>query len=265
MASHPWTENFSQWERGAYRDCSAVHRRRADGLNIRVLRHLPPVPSPESIGGWPRARSWLVSFWRLHDSQSFHLTGPDAAQLADVLGMEGISVATALVELNKRVGLLAWPAVLPGFAWTGELEDGATPPQRAPEDWRERLAAAGWTLLTVEDTPMAEYREAGLVIRVGVDPADEGAPYVPQCWFLEFATLGHRPLRRFFGADPALVPAGELYVTPWRDAGMVLEHLVDLAAAPVMPGRAPTSVDAIRSWLQASTDSAVEFVAPSPG
>ena len=255
MVSTTWIEDFPGWEHGSYHEYSGVYRRRTDGLSIRVLQGRPPVPAPAEVGGdWPVARSWLVSFWRLHDSQSFHLVGPDAADLADVLGLDGVSVATMLVELNKRVGLLAWPAYAPGFEWTGDLDGGATPPERAPEDWLDRLLAAGWTELFVDDTPMAQHRDGELVIRVGVDPADVSSTYVPQCWFLEFATTEQRPLRRVFGGTSPLAPAGELYVTPWRDTEMVLDYLVELPAA--------TGVDAIRSWLQASTDSAVEFVAP---
>ncbi|WOP17995.1 hypothetical protein [Raineyella sp. LH-20] len=258
MVSPTWTADFPGWEHGSYHEYPGVYRRRPDGLSIRVLQVRPPLPAPADLGGeWPAARSWLVSFWRLHDSQSFHLVGPAAADLADVLALDGVSAATMLVELNKRIGLLAWPAYAAGFEWTGELADGATPPRRAPEDWLERLLAAGWTQTVVDEVPMAQHRDRDLVVRVGVDPVDPSSAYVPQCWFLEFATTEQRPLRRVLGGVPSMAPAGELYVTPWRDSEMVLDYLATLPSS--------AGVDAIRSWLQASTDSAVEFVAPDGG
>lgn len=258
MASSSWTEAFPGWEHGSYHGHTGVYRRRPDGLSIRVLRHEPPTPCPEELGGaWPEERSWMLSFWRLRDSQSFHLVGPDASTLSDVLSMENVSVATLLVELNKRGAVQAWAADLSGFQWTGELEGGATPPDRAPADWLDTLLASGWTRLRVGTEDLAERRLGPLVVRVGIDRADDAADYTPQCWFMEFGKVDQQPLRRVFGGEETVTAAGELYFTPWRDTRMVLDFVAGLR-----PG---TGVDEIRSWLQASTDAAVEFLPTRSG
>ncbi|SDB94159.1 hypothetical protein GA0111570_110114 [Raineyella antarctica] len=255
MVSSSWTEAFPGWEQGSYHHHEGAYRRRPDGLSIRVLQYEPPVPCPEGLGAWPADRSWLVSFWRLHASESFHVVGPDAEELHEVLALENVSVATLLVELNKRSGLLAWAADAPGFEWTGQLEGGATPPERAPADWLHAFLSNGWSRQSVDGRDVAERRLGPLVVRVGVDPESAVAEYTPQCWFMEFAEVEQRPWHRAFGGEERITAAGELYFTPWRDTSMVLDHLAGLR-----PG---TDVDAIRSWLQSSTDAAVEFVAPA--
>lgn len=255
--SSSWTEAFPGWEQGSYHDHAGVFRRRTDGLNIRVLRYGPPAPSPEQAGGvWPMDRSWLVSFWRRHASESFHLVGPDAALLHDVLELENVTVATLLVELNKRCAMQAWTATTPGFEWTGQLEGGATAPERAPADWLHTFLSAGWSRRSVDGHDVAERRLGQVVVRVGVDPAGQDGDFTPQCWFMEFARVEQQPLwRALAGASERTAPAGELFFVPWRDTMMVLDHLAGL-----QPGADP---DAVRSWLQTSTDAAVESVPPA--
>ncbi len=257
MESPSWTEAFPGWEQGSYHDHPGVFRRRSDGLNIRVLHYGPPVPYRAELGGsWPADRSWMVSFWRRHASESFHLVGPDAAALHDVLALENVTVATLLVELNKREGVQAWAATAPGFEWTGQLQGGATGPERAPADWLHVFLSTGWSRRSVGGRDVAERRLGQLVARVGVDPEGVDGDFTPQCWFMEFARVEQQPLwRALTGAPEQVSPAGELYFTPWRDTAMVLDFLAGL-----QPG---TEVDAIRSWLQAATDAAVEFVPPA--
>ena len=256
MESSSWTEAFPGWEQGSYHEHPGVFRRRPDGLNIRVLPSAPPVPCPDRLGGsWPADRSWMVSFWRLHASESFHLVGPAAVMLHDVLALENVSVATLLVELNQRCGLQAWPATSPGFEWTGQLDGGATPPERAPTDWLRTFLVNGWSRPSVDGKEVAERRLGPLVVRVGVDPEDLMSDFTPQCWYLEFASVEQQPWRRVFGGVEPIAPAGELFFTPWRDTAMVLDYLAHLR-----PG---TGVEAIRSWLANSTDAVVEFMPPS--
>lgn len=253
MVSSSWTAAFPGWEQGSYHNHPGVYRRRPDHMNIRVLRHEPPVPCPVEVGEkWPTELSWMLSFWRLRDSESFHVVGPDSATLHEVLSLENLSVETLLVELNQRCGLRVWASTLPGFEWTGHLDGGAAPPETVSSSWPTPFLANGWSLVTVDGKEMAEKRLGNLLVRIGVDPSEAEDGYTPQVCFLEFAQVG-QTLRRVFGGEE-VVPAGELYFAPWRDTRMVLEFLADL-----QPG---ATVEAIRSWLHTSSDAAVEFVAP---
>lgn len=255
MESSSCTEAFPGWEPGSYHGYDGVYRRRSDGLGVRVLRHRPATPCPAELGDdWPADRAWLVTFWRRQASESFHVVGPDAAALHDVLSLESVSVATMLVELNSRGGLHAWSASSPGFEWTGTLEDGAEAPQRAGPDWPAAFVAHGWTRRAGPGGEVVERRLGSTLVRLGVDAGDGREDFTPPVWFLEITRLPAQPLRRVLGGRPPGEPAGELYFSPWRDTGLVLDHLAGLHAAP--------EADALWAWLRTTTDAAVEYVAP---
>lgn len=258
MQRAAWTQQFPGWEQGTYHGHRGVFRRRADGLSIRLLAETRT--DTEDRGDSPDDDpQWLLSFWRMQDSETYHVLGAPAQLLGEVLAWEDVTVDTILTELNRRFAMVAWTAGESGFERTGLLAHGGTPPDRPGTDWMTTLEPHGWA--RVDDAATRRVGQRRLHVRVEVP--DPGLDFTPSWWTVRFETAGSGGLRRLLGGDPAYQHEAMVYLSPWHDTDLFLGHLAGLGTSGNQDSAAPQD---LADWLRTSTDASVHVemdVAPA--